>query len=421
MSEATGGDEVSATLDQVRDWLAEVWDPERPLSEWREILVRSGWGCPAWPKRWHGRGLPETFSAPVGEVFAEMGAVGAATGAGMSMAAPTLLAHGSDDLKSRLLWGMATGQDRWCQLFSEPGSGSDLAGVTTRAERDGDEWVVNGQKVWNTGAGRARYGMLLARTNLDVPKHEGITYFVLPMDQVGIEVRPLRQMNNYSSFTEVFLTDARVPAGNIVGTEGTGWRVARTTLMYERGVDSRRFAPPAPGLGRTQREAAEEAAEYYQTYKWYPQRMGRSDLVVAHARKQGRANDPLVRQELARVLGLEMIAKWTSERNRQALLLGAQPGAEGSMIKLLASEIAKRCSAIHGVLAGPWALTSDERSDLGHLVSEIIVSVPAQSIAGGTDEIQRNILAERVLGLPRENVPDRAGVNVHLGNEKVSA
>ena len=177
------------------------------------MLADSGWACPSWPQEWYGRGPAGAGpTAIVHEEIADGGAVGPPVGGGMALAAPTILAHGSDALKRRLLRRILTGEDTWCQLFSEPGSGSDLAGLTTRAELDGDEWVVNGQKVWNTSAHHADSGMLLARTDWDVPKHRGITYFVLPMQQPGVEVRPLRQMNGHASFNEVFLTDARVPA-----------------------------------------------------------------------------------------------------------------------------------------------------------------------------------------------------------------
>jgi alkylation response protein AidB-like acyl-CoA dehydrogenase len=382
--------------------LSEVWDPERPLAEWRSILVDSGWGCPTWPVEWYGKGLPPAMARLVDEELAAAGAVGAATGGAMSMAAPTLLEHASDELKSRLLRPIATGEDRWCQLFSEPGSGSDLAGLTTRAERDGDEWVVTGQKLWNTGAGKAAYGMLLARTDFDAPKHRGLTYFVLPMRQPGVEVRPLKQMNGYASFTEVFLHEARVPAANMVAGIGDGWNVARTTLAHERGVDSGQFAPPPPRPGRTAREAAEEAAEYYKTYVWYPQRMGRVDLLLSQATATGGADDATIRQDLARVLSLHLIAGWTDERIRAARAAGNPPGAEGSIMKLLKSRIAREAAAVHGRMAGASAMLAGDSAPLDGTIAEVLISVSAQSIAGGTDEIQRNILGERMLGLPRE-------------------
>jgi alkylation response protein AidB-like acyl-CoA dehydrogenase len=202
---------------EVKQWLADNWDPDLSLLDWRRKLVESGWATPTWPADWYGRGLPGWADPIVHEEFSAIGAVGPAVGGGMGLAAPTLLAHASDDLKRRVLPRAITGEDTWCQLFSEPTNGSDLAGLATHAERDGDEWVVNGQKLWSTSAHHADLGLLLARTDPDVPKHRGISYFVLPMHQPGVEVRPVHQMNEHSSFNEVFLSDARVPADNLVG------------------------------------------------------------------------------------------------------------------------------------------------------------------------------------------------------------
>jgi len=398
----TDRSEAADVRREVEAWLAQWWDPERPLVEWRGLLADSGWGCPAWPTEWYGRGLSPDLAAVASEAFARVGAVGSAAGAGMALAAPTILEHGSADVRGRLLRPIVTGEDRWCQLFSEPGSGSDLAGLTTRATRDGDEWVVSGQKVWTTGAHQAAYGMLLARTNRDVPKHRGITYFALPMRQPGVEVRPLRQMNGRASFNEVFLTEARVPHANMVGEEGGGWAAALTTLAHERGLPTARMAAvPAGGQGRTAREAAAEAAEYAKTYEWYPQRAGRPDLVPSQARATGRAAEPVVRQEVARLLSLEKAARWNLERSRASRAKG-RPGPEGSVAKLCASDIARSAACLHAEMEGARAMLSGPESPLGGIVAEIIVSVPAGSIAGGTDEIQHNIIGERVLGLPKE-------------------
>ena len=387
----------------VRQFLEQAWDPELPLADWRELLVDSGWGVPTWPRHQLGLGVPPALATVVAEEFERTGAVGAATGAGMSLAAPTLLEHGSDDVRSRFLRRIVTGGDKWCQLFSEPGSGSDLAGLTTRAERDGDEWVVNGQKVWTTGARSADRAMLVARTDWDAPKHRGITYFVLPMHQPGVEVRPLQQMNGYASFNEVFLTDARVPAGDVVGDLGHGWAVALTTLAHERTLGTARLFSPAPsGGGRTAREAAEEAAEYAKTYVWYPQRAGRPDLVLSHLRGTGRAGDAVLRQQAVDIEVRQRVALWNVARARDARSAGQRPGPEGSLAKLTGTDLARRASAVHAATAGAAAALTGEGSALDGLVAEIVTSVPAGSIAGGTDEIQRNILGERTLGLPRE-------------------
>jgi alkylation response protein AidB-like acyl-CoA dehydrogenase len=391
---------------EVRDWLASNWEPDRSLAEWREILVDSGWGCPSWPKEWYGRGLPDAAREVVDAEFRRVGAVGTAGGGGMGLAAPTILEHGSDDLKSRLLRPTATGEVTWCQLFSEPGSGSDLAGLTTHAVLDGDEWVINGQKVWNTSAHHADYGMLLARTDWSVPKHRGITYFVVKMHQPGVHVRPLRQMNGYASFNEVFLDEARVPVTDVVGAVGEGWRVALATLAHERGLATHRAARYDTAAGRVLREAQAEWEIANEPYKWYPQRAGRSDLVVERAQAEGRNGDPLIRQEIAALLSLNRAAQWTAQRAVANRALGRPPGAEGSLGKLNGSRIARAAAKVHGRLAGASAMLAGHDSVMDGLITEILVSVPGGSIAGGTDEIQHNIIGERVLGLPKEPQTD---------------
>ncbi|MFZ6003175.1 MAG: acyl-CoA dehydrogenase family protein [Actinomycetota bacterium] len=399
---------------EVQAWLARAWDPELPLRQWREMLADSGWACPSWPVECLGRGLSADLAKVVAEELRSAGAVGPAIGVGMSLAAPTLLAHGSDELKARLLRPIVTGEDTWCQLFSEPGNGSDLAGLTTRATRDGDEFVVEGQKVWTTGAQHAAFGMLLARTDWDVPKHRGITFFALPMRRPGIEVRPLRQMNGRSSFNEVFITGARVPATNVVGDVHGGWAAALTTLAHERGLAAGIFGglPPSGG-GRTRTEALAEASAYLTTYEWYPQRAGRADLVPGRAAAAGVAQEPTVRQVVAHLAATERTARWTADRAAAARRSGRPPGAEGSIGKLAASLIAREAAAAHSTIAGASGMLTGPDSPEGGIVAEVLVSVPGASIAGGTDEVQRNIVGERVLGLPKEpsvdaDVPFRA-------------
>jgi alkylation response protein AidB-like acyl-CoA dehydrogenase len=306
-------------------------------------------------------------------------------------------------LRERFLAPILTGEETWCQLFSEPGAGSDLAGVTTHAELDGDRWIVNGQKLWNTSAHHADFGILVARTNWDVPKHRGLTYFIIPMHQPGVEVRSLRQMNFHRSFNEVFLTDAEIPRGFVVGAVGDGWKVALTTLSYERrfaGIGAERSSLRADGLAREQARAEMDA--YLQTYRWYPQRAGRADLVVEHARLRGVQDDPTVRQEIGRLHSMAKVSEWTAARARAARALGRPPGAEGSIGKLASSNIARQASRVHSLIGGAHGVLSGPDTAFGGIVAEVLVSTPAQSIAGGTDEIQRNILGERVLDLPRE-------------------
>jgi alkylation response protein AidB-like acyl-CoA dehydrogenase len=392
---------------EVRAWVDANWDPDLSLVEWRRRLAVAGWGVPSWPSRWHGRGLPAWADDVARAELLAAGAVGLPVGSGIGLAAPTILAHGPDEVRERFLHPTLTGEETWCQLFSEPGAGSDLAGLTTRAERDGDEWVVSGQKVWNTSAHRADLGMLLARTDWDAPKHRGLTFFVLPMHQPGVEVRPLRQMNNHASFNEVFLTDARVPVAYVVGDVGDGWRVALTTLAFERRFGASTRPPYAPGTGRALDEARREADAHFATYQWYPQRAGRVDLVVERAQAMGVSGDPVVRQEVARLLSMHRASRWTAERARAALALGRTPGPEGSIAKLATSNVARQAARVHSLIAGATGLLTGPDSPLDGVIAEILVSVPAQSIAGGTDEIQRNILGERALGLPREPSTDR--------------
>jgi alkylation response protein AidB-like acyl-CoA dehydrogenase len=401
-------DDVAA---EVRTWLEEHWDPERSLLQWRGLLADSGWGCPTWPAEWYGRSLPPVLAEVVSREFDRIGAVGTPAGSGVGLAAPTILEHGSDDLKARLLRPIVTGEHTWCQLFSEPGSGSDLAGLTTRAELDGDEWVISGQKVWNTSAHHAHFGMLLARTDWDVPKHRGITYFAIEMQQPGVEVRGLRQMNGHASFNEVFFDEARVPAANVIGDVGNGWAVALATLAHER-----RFNPApqragdgerTPRTGRCHREAAAETAEHYEPYKWYPQRAGRVDLVPVRAKATGRNDDPTIRAGVAQLIELTRTSQWTAQRARAARALGRPPGPEGSLGKLSSSEIARSAARLHTRIAGAHGMLRGDDDGTGGVVAEVLVSVPAVSIAGGTDEIQHNILAERILGLPKEPQLDR--------------
>jgi alkylation response protein AidB-like acyl-CoA dehydrogenase len=393
---------------EVRKWFASAWDPGLSLVEWRDRLVSSGWAVPSWEPEWFGKGLPAWADRVAHAAIAAEGGVGVPLGGGMGLAAPTVHEHGSDELKSRILRKTLTGELVWCQLFSEPGAGSDLAGLKTSAVRDGDDWILNGQKVWNTSADHADMGILVARSDWDAVKHAGLTYFVIDMHQAGVEARPIRQMNDYSSFNEVFLTDARVPDANIVGEAGDGWRVARATLAHERSFSTRRsidFDPNAPG--RVIAEAAEEAADYLKTYEWYPQRMGRADLVSDRAVANGRNGDPLVRQMVMGVHGLQKVSEWTALRAKAARDLGRPPGSEGSIGKLALSEVARRSHRAHTAIVGPQGMLATGPDPLDAVVASVLISTPAQSIAGGTDEIQHNILGENILGLPKEPAADR--------------
>ena len=389
---------------QVCAWLAENWSPDLDLVEWRNRLIDSGWGVPSWPKAWYGQGLTSALEAVAAEEMRRVGAVSVARTGVRNLAAATLLAHASDALKQKFLRRILTGEDNWCQLFSEPGSGSDLAGALTRAEFKDGRWVINGQKVWTTSAHHADWGLLLARTDSAVAKHRGLSYFVLDMRQPGVEVRPLRQMNGHASFNQVFFTDAQVPPEHLVSEIGDGWAVATTTLMHERrgadGMGAWGRAPDRQGPIYDQERA--ENATVMEPYKWYPQRAGRVDLVLERAKATGAIGDPVVRQEIAKLLTLSKTAEWTARRARAAQAQGRPPGPEGSLGKLAASHVARAAAHVHTIITGADAMLTGEDGPMGGLIAEILISVPAVSIAGGTDEIQRNIISERVLRMPKE-------------------
>jgi alkylation response protein AidB-like acyl-CoA dehydrogenase len=393
----------AAVRADVRQWVGEHWDPELSLARWRELLADSGWGCPGWPKEWCGRSLPAELAVAAASELAAAEVPGTPEGVGMSLVAPVLLEYGSDELKRRFIRPTVTGEIMWCQLFSEPGAGSDLAGLITTARADGGVWRINGQKVWSTGAATAEYGLLLARTDWDAPKHRGISAFVLPMRQDGVDVRPLRQMNGHQSFNEVFFDDAELPADNLIGEPGGGWTVAITTLAHERRLAaSRPGTAPRNATGRAWREAIEERVAAREPHKWYPQRAGRPDLVAPRAAEAGLDSDLVIRQQIARLTEATMSARWTAQRRASAMAAGRNPGAAGSIGKLASSDIARQASRVHGSIAGASGMLASPDAPADGVIAEILVSVPGISIAGGTDEIQHTIIGERILGLPKE-------------------
>ena len=326
----------------------------------------------------------------------------------MGLAAPTLLAHGSDDLKRRLLPRAITGEDTWCQLFSEPTNGSDLAGLATHAERDGDEWVVNGQKLWSTSAHHADLGLLLARTDPDVPKHRGISYFVLPMHQPGVEVRPVHQMNEHSSFNEVFLSDARVPADNLVGRPGDGWRIAMTTLAFERQFATVRAPLDGEGHRAGRRGSGRRGRGVLQDVRLVPA-AGRAGRPRAAGRR-ARSAAPTTRSPARRWPASSPCAGPTSGPPAGPRPLAPPVGHPARRARSASSPPAAsprrrpgrtRCSP------APTASCATATASSTASITEVLLSVPAQSIAGGTDEIQHNIIGEKVLDLPREPSVDR--------------
>ncbi len=249
---------------EMHSWLEANWDPELSVGDWWERLGTAGWAAPTWPAEWYGRGTDRDTANQISRILSEHGALGPPGGLGLMLAGPTIVAHGTDEQKERYLRDIVTGRKAWCQLFSEPGAGSDLAGLQTRAERDGDEWRFNGQKVWTSGGQIADLAMLIARTDPDSPKHQGISYFALEMDQPGVEVRPLRELTGRALFNEVFLDEARAPVDSVIGELNNGWAAANTTLANERaglgaggGGGGASMAIPGSKAGHLERRAGD--------------------------------------------------------------------------------------------------------------------------------------------------------------------
>ena len=385
-------------------WIARQWDPDLTVRAWWALLAESGWGFPAWPAEWFGRGLSADAAAGVRSAFAASGALPPPAGLGQLLGGPMLLVHGSQEQRARFLPALARGEESWCQFFSEPGAGSDLAGAQTRAVRHGDGWMVDGQKVWTSGAQWADRGMLLARTDRDVPKHQGLSFFIIDVGQPGVEVRPLHQMNGEHSFNEVFFTGAHVSDDRIVGEPGGGWSVAVTVLMYERFMASLPSALPGAKAGRLEAPAGEAARRAAQART--TGRTGVSELILDVAGQLGRAGDPVVRQRLAQLWARETVNGYLT-RQGQSAREGRRPGAQGSLTKLARSELTRAGRDTGMSVLGAAGMLDSPHTPGGGQVQHRALSSPGASIAGGTDEIQRGIVGERVLGLPKEPRTDR--------------
>jgi alkylation response protein AidB-like acyl-CoA dehydrogenase len=337
-------------------------------------LADTGFSAPAYPREYGGAGL----SAPdVATLRAELAAFAVPDLypflVGIELVGPTVLTHGTPEQCARWLPKIASGEEIWCQLFSEPGAGSDLAGLSTQVERHGDVWHARGQKVWTSRGAYSQWGLLLARHDTHVRKHEGITAFAVDMHAPGVEVRPLRQMNGDAHFTEVFLDDVPIPERDRIGAIGEGWRVALTCLGYERGAST---AGSSSGLLDVERL-----------------------FQLAHER--GLTHDPMIRDELARVFCEARVMGYTARRARDTARSG-RPGPEGSGMKLRGSRLFRDYTALAARILGP-EMTLDPHGPL----QTLFLTAPSLSIRGGTDEIQRNIVGERVLGLPGEPRVDR--------------
>jgi alkylation response protein AidB-like acyl-CoA dehydrogenase len=400
---------------RVQGWVEANWDTSITVREWWLRLADAGYAYPTWPLGLGGSDASRRDAMTVTGVLAQNKVIGSPVGAMAStLAAPTLLEHATEAQRTELVRPIATGEAAWCQLFSEPGSGSDLASVGTRAVRDGDEWVVTGQKVWNSSADSADFGMLLARTDVDVPKHAGITYFVIDMKQSGIEVRPLKQMNGAANFCEVFLTEARVRGDHVIGEVNGGWRVAQSTLFHERnsvaggGLPGLVMARSGSGgdLDRKVAEVLDRAREVAKARK-SPIRAGAvpAKLMVELAQKFGVSGDPVIRQELARYVSQVRVNGWTMRRSGAAG--GKLTGADGSIAKLTTARICQESRDLSYRIVGARGMLMGRISPLEGDLQMVNLASPGNRLGGGTDEIQLNVLGERALGLPREPSSDK--------------
>ena len=398
--------------EDVQGWVDEHWSQETTLGEWWHQLAERGLAYPSWPVGSGGVGASASGARALSAALAATGVVGPPGGVGQQLGGPTVLAHGTAEQQASWVGALASGQEAWCQLFSEPGAGSDLAGLQCRAERDGDGWIVNGQKVWNSGASRSDRGLLLARTNPDVPKHLGITYFVIDMNQPGVEARPLRQMNGDADFDEVFLTDAYVSDDRIIGGLGNGWKVAQTTLGYERASISSRGAAtatfhPGPGGRNLDRRISDLLACQPQTRE----RLGGGYLLPRSAALRlaaqcDRTADPVLRQRLLDYLIRVELNRLTGLRAK-ANAGGGRPGHEASIGKLALSDLARRSRDLAMSILGASGMLAGNDAPNRGAVQHMVLSSFAAGLGGGTDEIQRNVIGERALGLPREPQVDK--------------
>jgi alkylation response protein AidB-like acyl-CoA dehydrogenase len=369
--------EEQAFRDDVRAWLDENHPGPEPDGEeakfefrraWQRKMHEAGWAGISWPKEYGGRGATLIEQAIFSEEMARAKAPSPANVLGLVMGGPVVIAHGSEDQKERFLEPILSGAEIWCQGFSEPESGSDLASLKTRAVRENGAWRVTGQKVWTTYAHEAKWCMLLARSDADAPKHKGLTYFICDMEQDEIEVRPLRQITGEAEFNEIFLEGAQVPEENVVGGEGNGWNVAITTLMHERA-----------GLGAASAISVRRDL----------------DELIALINERGLGDDPVIRQRIAELkIGVEALRLGAMRALTQQMKVGI-PGPEGSISKWEWATLNQGLTELAVDILGPEALEPDSEWAYRFLRAR------ANSIEGGTTEVMKNIVAERVLGLPR--------------------
>ena len=381
----------AAFREEVRTWLEANVPTAEELSGldeigraklWQKRKYDAGWACIRWPKEYGGRDASAIENVIWGQEEGKFNLPGGVFGIGQGMAAPTLMSWASEEHKRQYLPRLASGEDIWCQLFSEPAGGSDLAAARTKAERDGDEWVINGQKIWTSGAHYSDYGIIVLRTDPNVPKHKGLSYFFLDMKSPGVEIKPIKQISGGANFNEVYFTDVRVPDSQRLGAVGQGWQVALTTLMNERaaigggggGVDFNRVFKLAQRVQIDDKPAIEDANVRSKLATWFCQETG---------------------------------LKYTGYRSLTALSRGETPGPENSIGKLVgASKMQDMTSFAMDLCELTGALHGEDAEERG-MYPGAFMGAPGIRIAGGSDEIMLNILAERVLGLPQDIRPDK--------------
>jgi len=378
--------------DEARTWLKENVPKPSDLEGlgyieqaklWQKRKYDAGWACITWPKEYGGRGASAIEQVIWNQEEGKYELPGGVFGIGQGMAAPTLMAYADEEAKARYLPRLASGEDIWCQLFSEPAGGSDLAALRTRAVKDGDEWVVNGQKIWTSGAHYSDYGILVVRTDPDVPKHKGLTYFYVDMKSQGVDIRPIKQISGDANFNEVYFNDVRIPDSQRLGEVGQGWQVALTTLMNER-------ASIGAGGSSVGFDAVFKLAQ------------------KVHIDDRPAIEDSAVRAKLADWYCQEAGLRYTSYRTLSALSRGDIPGPENSIGKLVgAPKTQDMASFAIDLLEQSGAIWDPELSEEAGLFQATYMSIPGLRIAGGTDEIMANIIAERVLGLPQEPRVDK--------------
>lgn len=385
----------------VQDWLSENWTPEvakevrshgtgggtwethQVVRDWLGRVVEARWAVPRWSTEWYGRDLSNDQAKIIEQEFARAKAPGAGQDR-TNLWANTLLAQGQEALKKKLIGPLLRSEINMCLLYSEPGAGSDLAGIRTRADKQGDEYIVTGQKVWTSGAATADYGMLIARTDWDVPKHKGISFFFLPMKQAGVEVRPLRQITDESHFNEVFITEAVVPAENMLSTPGDGWKVLNTALAYERSVMGEMARGGRSGASSRKKE----------------------EPVIAVAREAGRLQEPELRQEIAQVVAYKRLNALNTARAKADIKQGSSSSIM-SLGKLAMSRILHEEGRVLTKILGAQSMLEGPDYPRAEDANFLSLNAYFTSIGGGTDQVQRNVIGERVLGLPKEPEVDK--------------